>query len=135
MAIVVIRSLTDLAGRALGLDVGATPAGTGAPEGRRIGGISMRNLNAITPETVASEAELTFDVNNADMSEKVFQQIRTAFLEDVAIFTAQQRSMTLQPNAPKVDINAVSGVIQTRRVVGRLNAEQQVAPARVMTAE
>jgi vanillate O-demethylase monooxygenase subunit len=135
MAIVVIRSLTDLAGRALGLDVGATPTGTGAPEGRRIGGISMRNLNAITPETVASGAELTFDVNNADMSEKVFQQIRTAFLEDVAIFTAQQRSMTLHPNAPKVDINAVSGVIQTRRVVGRLNAEQQVAPARVMTAE
>jgi vanillate O-demethylase monooxygenase subunit len=119
----------------LGLDVGATPTGTGAPEGRRIGGISMRNLNAITPETVASGAELTFDVNNADMSEKVFQQIRTAFLEDVAIFTAQQRSMTLHPNAPKVDIDAVSGVIQTRRVVGRLNAEQQVAPARVMTAE
>jgi hypothetical protein len=43
--------------------------------------------------------------------------------------------MTLHPNASKVDINAVSGVIQTRRVVGRLNAEQQVAPARVMTAE
>jgi hypothetical protein len=69
------------------------------------------------------------------MSEKVFQQIRTAFLEDVAIFTAQQRSMTLHPNAPKVDINAVSGVIQARRIVDRLNAEQQIAPARVMTAE
>ena len=33
------------------LDVGATPTGTGAPEGRRVGGIQMRNLNAMTPET------------------------------------------------------------------------------------
>ena len=32
----------------LRLDVGATPTGTGAPEGRRVGGITMRNLNAIT---------------------------------------------------------------------------------------
>ena len=35
----------------LRLDVGATPTGTGAPEGKRVSGISMRNLNAITPET------------------------------------------------------------------------------------
>ena len=35
----------------LRLDVGATPTGTGAPQGKRVGGISMRNLNAITPET------------------------------------------------------------------------------------
>jgi phenylpropionate dioxygenase-like ring-hydroxylating dioxygenase large terminal subunit len=35
----------------LRLDVGATPTGTGAPEGKRVGGIGMRNLNAITPET------------------------------------------------------------------------------------
>ena len=35
----------------LRLDVGATPTGTGAPEGQFVGGIDMRNLNAITPET------------------------------------------------------------------------------------
>jgi hypothetical protein len=57
------------------------------------------------------------------------------FLEDVAIFTAQQRSPTLHPNAPKVDINAVSGVIQAHRTIDRLHAEQQVAQGRVVTAE
>ncbi len=31
----------------LRLDVGATPTGTGAPEGKRVGGIGMWNLNAI----------------------------------------------------------------------------------------
>ena len=38
------------------LDVGATPTGTGAPEGRRVGGIQMRNLNAMTPETEVNHA-------------------------------------------------------------------------------
>jgi len=73
-------------------DVGATPTGTGAPEGRRVGEISMRSLNAITLETV------TFGG-------------RAAFLEEVAVFTAQHRSPTLHPNAPQVDMSADSGVI------------------------
>ena len=86
----------------LRLDVGATPTGTGAPEGRRVGGIHMRNLNAITPETETTTHYFwgqahDFDVKNAETTEKVFQQIKTAFLEDVAVFTAQQRSMTLHP--------------------------------------
>ena len=86
----------------LRLDVGATPTGTGAPEGNRVGGISMRNLNAITPETETTSHYFwgqahDFDVNNAEMTEKIFQQIKTAFLEDVAVFTAQQRIMTLHP--------------------------------------
>jgi phenylpropionate dioxygenase-like ring-hydroxylating dioxygenase large terminal subunit len=35
----------------LRLDVGCAPTGTGASHGRRAGGINMRNLNAIKPET------------------------------------------------------------------------------------
>ena len=38
----------------LRLDVGATPTATGAPQGQRVGGIGMWNLNAITPETEAT---------------------------------------------------------------------------------
>jgi vanillate O-demethylase monooxygenase subunit len=69
------------------------------------------------------------------MTEKVFQQIRMAFLEDVAVFTAQQRSMTLYPNAPQVDINADSGVIQARRIIDRLYAEEQAAIGQIVAAE
>jgi phenylpropionate dioxygenase-like ring-hydroxylating dioxygenase large terminal subunit len=124
----------------LRLDVGATPTGTGAPEGRRVGGISMRNLNAITPEIETTSHYFwgqahDFDVNNAEMTEKVFQQIKMAFLEDVAVFTAQQRSMMLYPNAPQVDINADSGVIQARRIIDRLYAEEQAATGQVAAAE
>ena len=74
------------------LDVGATPTGTGAPEGRRVGGIQMRNLNAMTPETETTTHYFwgqahDFQPRNAEMTERVFQQIKTAFLEDVSVFT------------------------------------------------
>ena len=80
------------------LDVGATPTGTGAPEGRRVGGIQMRNLNAMTPETETTTHYFwgqahDFQPHNAEMTERVFQQIKTAFLEDVSVFTNQRRNI------------------------------------------
>ncbi|HUI12863.1 MAG TPA: aromatic ring-hydroxylating dioxygenase subunit alpha, partial [Xanthobacteraceae bacterium] len=118
----------------LRLDVGSTPTGTGAPEGRRVGGISMRNLNAITPETETSSHYFwgqahDFEPHNAAVTERVFDQIKTAFLEDVAVFTAQQRMIGLKPDAPQVDINADAGGIQARRIVDRLYREEQAAAA------
>lgn len=116
----------------LRLDVGATPTGTGAPEGKRVNGINMRNLNAITPETETTSHYFwgqahDFDVKNEETTEKIFRQIETAFLEDVAVFSAQQRNLNLIKNPPQVDINADTGVIQARRVNERLFAEEQAA--------
>jgi Vanillate O-demethylase oxygenase C-terminal domain len=56
-------------------------------------------------------------------------QITTAFLEDVAVFEAQQRNITLLPNAPQVDINADSGVIQARRILDRIHRDELAAAA------
>ncbi|MFL6950729.1 MAG: Rieske 2Fe-2S domain-containing protein [Xanthobacteraceae bacterium] len=123
----------------LRLDVGATPTGTGAPEGRRVGGISMRNLNAITPETESTchyfwgQAH-DFDIHNRETTDKVTEQIRTAFLEDVAVFEAQQVNLDLIPNPPQTDINADTGVIQARRILDRLHAEEQAAAAATRVA-
>lgn len=116
----------------LRLDVGATPTGTGAPEGKRVNGINMRNLNAITPETETTSHYFwgqahDFDIRNEETTEKIFKQIETAFLEDVAVFSAQQRNLNLVKNPPQVDINADTGVIQARRVNERLFAEEQAA--------
>jgi vanillate O-demethylase monooxygenase subunit len=116
----------------LRLDVGATPTGTGAPEGKRVGGITMRNLNAITPETETTSHYFwgqahDFDVHNGRLTDTLVEQIRTAFLEDVAVFEAQQRNLTLMPNPPQTDINADTGVIQARRILDRLHAEEQAA--------
>jgi vanillate O-demethylase monooxygenase subunit len=122
------------------LDVGATPTGTGAPEGRRVGGIQMRNLNAMTPETESTTHYFwgqahDFQPRNAEVTERVFQQIKTAFLEDVAVFSAQQKLIALDPDAPTIDINADSGGIQARRIVDRLYKEEQAARATATAAE
>jgi phenylpropionate dioxygenase-like ring-hydroxylating dioxygenase large terminal subunit len=124
----------------LRLDVGASPTGTGAPEGRRVGGIGMRNLNAITPETETTSHYFwaqahNFEPHNAAMTEQVFEQIKTAFLEDVAVFTAQQRAISLRPDAPQVDINADAGGMQARRIVDRLYREEEAAAAHATAAE
>jgi vanillate monooxygenase len=123
----------------LRLDVGATPTGTGAPEGRRVGGISMRNLNAITPETETTSHYFwgqahDFQPHNREMTDKVTEQIRTAFLEDVAVFEAQQRNLDLIPNPPQTDINADTGVIQARRILDRLYQDEQAASAAARVA-
>jgi phenylpropionate dioxygenase-like ring-hydroxylating dioxygenase large terminal subunit len=123
----------------LRLDVGATPTGTGAPEGKRVGGINMRNLNAITPETETTSHYFwgqahDFDVKNPETTNKIFEQIRTAFLEDVEVFSGQQRNLDLMPNPPQVDIAADAGAIQARRILTRIYDEEQ-ANGRVAAAE
>lgn len=123
----------------LRLDVGATPTGTGAPEGKRVGGINMRNLNAITPETETTSHYFwgqahDFDVGNAATTDNIFEQIRTAFLEDVDVFSGQQKNLDLIPNPSQVDIAADAGALQARRILARLHDEEQ-APGRVAAAE
>jgi hypothetical protein len=61
-------------------------------------------------------------------------QITTAFLEDVAVFEAQQRNMTILPNAPQIEINADAGLIQARRILERIH-EEELATARMAAAE
>lgn len=95
-------------------------------------GINMRNLNAITPETETTSHYFwgqahDFDVKNPATTSKIFEQIQTAFLEDVEVFSAQQRNLDLMPNAPQIDINADTGVIQARRILARLHDEEQAA--------
>jgi vanillate O-demethylase monooxygenase subunit len=62
-------------------------------------------------------------------------QITTAFLEDVAVFEAQQRNMTILPNAPQIEINADTGVIQARRILDRIHEEERAAMTAMAAAE
>ena len=116
----------------LRLDVGATPTGTGAPQGRRVGGISMRNLNAITPETETTSHYFwgqahDWDVRNSALTDMLVEQITTAFREDVAVFEAQQANMTMLADAPQIEISADAGLIQARRILERIHREEQAA--------
>jgi len=100
----------------------------------------MRNLNAITPETESTSHYFwgqahDFDIHNRQTTDRVTEQIRTAFLEDVAVFEAQQRNLDLVPNPPQTDINADTGVIQARRILARLHDEERAAAAPRVAAE
>jgi phenylpropionate dioxygenase-like ring-hydroxylating dioxygenase large terminal subunit len=116
----------------LRLDVGACPTGTGAPDGHRVDGINMRNLNAITPETEKTSHYFwgqahDFDVKNAETTEKIFREIEKAFHEDVEVFSAQQRNLDLIPDPPQLDINADTGVIQARRILASMYEKERSA--------
>lgn len=110
----------------LRLHVGGVEAGRGSRDAPPPpGGIHMRNLNAITPETETTTHYFwgqahNFAPRDAKVTEMVFSQVHEAFLEDVAIFEAQQRVIDTDRGPPEVDVAADAGQIQARRVLARL---------------
>ena len=73
-------------------------------------------------------------MKNTELTNRIFDQVQTAFFEDVAVFSAQQRTMDIMPSAPQFDIAADAGAIAARRILTRLRDEEQAA-ARVAAAE
>jgi vanillate O-demethylase monooxygenase subunit len=123
------------------LDVGGARAGTGAPEGNRSQGISMRNLNALTPETETTthyfwaQAHM-FRIDDPTVTELLFRQVHTAFLEDLAVLQKQQSNIdAFADDLPRqVDLNQDAGTIQARQVVDRLLAAESNRPAQRLMA-
>lgn len=116
------------------LDVGGAPTGTGAPEGDRSQGMSNRNLNAITPETGTRLHQFWAQAHNASLTmpgitEGMHDQVRTAFLEDIAFLEAQQKRNETGAGAARIDINADAAHLQARRLMDRLRAEEAAAAA------
>jgi len=118
------------------LDVGCARTGTGAPEGDRSQGISMRNLNAITPETETTTHYFwaqahNFAIDDPSVTELIFRQVHTAFMEDLAVIEAQQNTMRAFGDAlpEPVDLNQDAGGIQARRIVANILAAENAQPA------
>jgi vanillate O-demethylase monooxygenase subunit len=128
------------------LDVGACPAGAGArglktgafvAEGAMPGGIEMRNLNAITPETERSTHYFwaqahNFMIDDPRVTELVFEQVKTAFNQDVAAIEAQQGNIDRDPAAARIDVNGDTGQIQAIRLLRRRIAEEREAAGRLV---
>jgi vanillate O-demethylase monooxygenase subunit len=116
------------------IDVGCAPAGQGARDGRRDGGIEMYSNHTITPETARSchyfwHHARNFRLDDADVTEFLSGAASSAFYEDVVIIDAQQASIDAMPaDAPRVDINADTGVLQASRILDRLIADEAEAP-------
>ena len=114
------------------LDVGGALAGTGATEGDRSDGVSMRNLNAITPETDTTTHYFwaqahNFKLDDPTVTDMVYRQVHTAFLEDLFVIGEQQGNLSAFGDdlPPGVDFNQDAGGLQARRVVARILADEQ----------
>lgn len=114
------------------LDVGAARTGTGAREGDRSQGISMRNLNAITPETETTTHYFwaqahNFQIDDPTVTELIFRQVHTAFLEDLAVIEAQQKIINTYGEAlpSAIDFNQDAGGLQARRIVDAILAAEK----------
>jgi vanillate O-demethylase monooxygenase subunit len=126
------------------LDVGACPTGAGArsrktgafvAEGTMPGGIEMRNLNAITPETERNTHYFwaqahNFMIDDPRVTDLVFEQVKTAFDQDVAAIEAQQGNIDRDPATLRIDVNGDTGQIQAIRLLRRRIAEEREAEAR-----
>jgi vanillate O-demethylase monooxygenase subunit len=113
------------------IDSGATVTGTGAVKGNRVGGVGFRNLAAITPETERTTHYFwaqahNFDASNPDTTERVYQQVSQAVLEDVEMLEAQQKLIDLDTTAPMIHIGSDAGGNEARRIVERLLEAEKV---------
>ncbi|MBT3989923.1 MAG: aromatic ring-hydroxylating dioxygenase subunit alpha [Rhodospirillaceae bacterium] len=116
------------------LDVGACDTGTGAPEGKRVGGINMRNLNGITPETETTTHYFwaqahNFNVDNPDVTELVYQQVHAAFSEDIEVFEEQQALIDREPQAPRINLSGDVGGLAAVEIIDKLVAEENQSMA------
>ena len=70
------------------------------------------------------------------MTELVYRQVHTAFLEDLAVIGAQQNNLdAFGTNLPEqVDFNQDAGVIQARRIISRILEEEANGTALRATA-
>jgi vanillate O-demethylase monooxygenase subunit len=104
---------------------GAMHANTGAFDGKRVGGMHIRHLHAITPETAHTTRYMftqarNFQTDNAGLTEKMHQLTVMTFEEDRAVLEEQYARLREDPDAPLVNIKVDEGVMHARRIVTEL---------------
>jgi len=112
------------------VDMGSATAGTGAPEGDRRQGIELRSFNLITPETDSSCFYFYTHVRNfaqqdAAVTQKVKDQFRIAFLEDVDVIEGVQAGNDRFPDRPRADAAFDKAPLMARRMLEKLIAAEK----------
>jgi phenylpropionate dioxygenase-like ring-hydroxylating dioxygenase large terminal subunit len=118
------------------IDNGSAAAGTGAPEGKpgeqRWGFIVCHGITPETEKTTNYFWALAHNHFTDDQAavEEFHRQSQHVIGEDVAVFTAQQRTIDLDPDAPTVDIRYDAGPLQARRIIDQLLAAESASRQR-----
>jgi vanillate O-demethylase monooxygenase subunit len=117
------------------MDSGSAPAGTGAPEGRRVDAAEFRSCQALTPETEHSthyffQQMHNFALDRPEVTQALYESIVAAFHEDQAMITAQSRTLAQDPDFEFMPIVADSALAQYARMLEKLIAEEGAAGTR-----
>jgi vanillate O-demethylase monooxygenase subunit len=109
------------------IHTGACDVGTGAYQGHREHGFSMRGFHGITPETATTTHyfwSMATNILTDGIPEKVFEQTALTFREDQEVLELQQLRMLQQPDQPLIDIASDVGGRHTRQFIAKLLREE-----------
>lgn len=120
------------------MDSGSAPAGSGAPEGRRVDAAEFFGCQAVTPETEATthyfyQQSHRFALDDPSVTENLTASVRAGFLEDRDMILAQQRILDLNPDAPMLAMRMDAALASFRALVERaIAAERGLAAGRAV---
>ena len=112
-------------------DAGCAVVGTGAPDGDRSAGITLKALSAPTPETERTTHYFFAFVRDFALDDPKIEAVFSrdfvgVFHEDLAVFEAQQLMLDRLPDAPSIDINVDAAPRAARRALeDRIQAERR----------
>jgi vanillate O-demethylase monooxygenase subunit len=115
------------------LDVGVAVAGTGAPHGDRRWGVEGRVCISLTPIDEKSSwyhwfFARNFQIGDTALDDKILSSVTGAYMEDMTVLEAQQRSLDGAPSGFKtIDVNADAGQLAGRRLFETALARQTTA--------
>ncbi len=114
------------------MDAGSAPAGSGAPEGHIVPeAMRFRHTSVQTPETAGTTHYFfcqarAFCLDDAAMTEAIFQDVSTAFAEDRTMIEAQQRILEASPDFKPVATTHDQALNMARHILKqRLLAQEQ----------
>jgi vanillate O-demethylase monooxygenase subunit len=104
---------------------GATDAGTGATEGKRDGGFSLRLFHGVTPETESScfyfwSAANGYRQDEPEATEQLFAEISRAFDQDKVVVEAQQARLLELGQEGLVNLKSDAARVRMRQTIERL---------------
>jgi phenylpropionate dioxygenase-like ring-hydroxylating dioxygenase large terminal subunit len=119
----------DIGGLAIGQRARERKTAAFAAEGLLADGLEMRNLNAFTPETEKTTHYFwaqahNFSLDDPSVTDMLFDQIDEAFHQDWEVFETQQHWIDLAPTAPRINVRADAGQVQSVRLLHRKIEEE-----------
>lgn len=118
------------------MESGIQPTGTGVREGRHQNSLQFRAYNLITPETDTTTHYFFalahgFNLDDPSVTDGVYEEVLKAFKEDGAMIEAQQQVIDRVKSPQMVVIAADAGLMQMRRIMDRLIAQENSGIAQV----